>query len=99
MPSISLSTFQIALMRVLVACGARFLVIGGKAANYHGCTRRSEDLDLVYNNEPHNIERAKVALVRLGLRLPQNLGVIQAVHKFDLLGVDMMAPRGKGLQG
>jgi len=51
-----------ALLRVLDAHGVRFLIVGGAAATAHGSARLTQDLELVYDRSPENLERLVRAL-------------------------------------
>ena len=48
----------------------RFVVIGGVAVGAHGYVRGTEDLDLVPDPDPANLERLTVALAELESTLP-----------------------------
>ncbi|MFL6276966.1 MAG: hypothetical protein ACJ74G_17405 [Blastocatellia bacterium] len=50
------------LLRVLVATDVKFIIIGGAAATAHGSARLTEDLDVVYQRTPENIDRLVTAL-------------------------------------
>jgi hypothetical protein len=45
------------LIRVLANAHVEFIIIGGAAARAHGSSRLTEDLDIVYNRTPENIDR------------------------------------------
>lgn len=51
-----------ALLRALHECGVRFVIVGGAAATAHGSARLTQDLDLVYERSPDNLERLARAL-------------------------------------
>jgi hypothetical protein len=51
-----------ALLRILHDQGVRFLIVGGAAATAHGSARLTQDLDLVYDRSPDNLERLVRAL-------------------------------------
>jgi hypothetical protein len=55
----------VAILRVLVAHDARFVVIGGIAAAVHGSTTLTADLDILYDRSGDNIERLARALIAL----------------------------------
>jgi len=42
----------------LAAEGVRYLVVGGLAVNVHGLRRLTQDLDIVIQLVPQNVERA-----------------------------------------
>ncbi len=49
-------------LRALAEQGVRFIIVGGAAATAHGAARLTQDLDLVYDREPRNLERLVRAL-------------------------------------
>ena len=51
-----------ALLRVLVAEGVEFIVVGGVAAFAHGAARLTLDLDIVYSRHLDNLARLERAL-------------------------------------
>jgi|SRR5690606_36599543 len=51
-----------ALLRALHEQGVRFLIVGGAAATAHGSARLTQDLDIVYDRAPDNLERLVRAL-------------------------------------
>ena len=50
------------LLRTLVGAGVRFIIVGGAAATAHGSARLTQDLDIVYDRSPANLERLVQAL-------------------------------------
>ena len=54
------------LLRLLLAAGARFLVVGAHAMAVHGVPRATGDLDIWLDPEPANAERAWDALMEFG---------------------------------
>jgi hypothetical protein len=46
-----------ALLRALHDGGVRFVIVGGAAATAHGSARLTQDLDVVYERSPENLER------------------------------------------
>ena len=48
--------------RALNAARAKYLIIGGFAVNYYGFARATEDLDLLIDSAPDNIDKIKQAL-------------------------------------
>ncbi len=50
------------LIPLLVNTGARFILVGGAAAIAHGSSRLTNDLDIVYDRSPQNMERMVDAL-------------------------------------
>lgn len=60
------------ILRRLVDAGVRFLLVGGLAAQAHGSTSLTSDLDICYARDPANLEAiagvlADLAAVRRGL--------------------------------
>ena len=58
------------LLEALNAGGIRFVVIGGVAVGAHGYVRGTEDLDLVPDPDPENLNRLTEALAKLESTLP-----------------------------
>jgi hypothetical protein len=50
------------LLRTLHDAGVRFVIVGGAAATAHGSARLTQDLDVVYERSPENLERLARAL-------------------------------------
>ncbi len=65
----------------------RFLIIGGFAAQLHGATRQTKDLDLCPQWSQDNFDRLADALTELGarLRLPPELGDVEVLPNSKLL--------------
>jgi len=59
-----------ALLETLNERGVRFIVIGGVAVGAHGYVRGTEDLDLVPDPDPQNLERLTNALGEMESTLP-----------------------------
>lgn len=59
-----------ALLETLNAGGIRFVVIGGVAVGAHGYVRGTEDLGLVPDPDPENLNRLTEALTKLESTLP-----------------------------
>lgn len=59
-----------ALLELLHEKDVRFVVIGGVAVAAHGYVRGTEDLDLVPDPDPENLDRLTTALDELGSTLP-----------------------------
>lgn len=57
-----------AILRALADHRVDFIVIGGLAVQAHGHTRTTQDLDLVPERSPANLERLRTALEQLGAR-------------------------------
>lgn len=51
-----------AMLRALTGGGVRFIVIGGLAAQAHGSSSLTGDLDLCYQRSPENLERLAAVL-------------------------------------
>jgi predicted nucleotidyltransferase len=51
-----------AMLRALTVGGVRFIVIGGLAAQAHGSSSLTGDLDLCYERSPENLERLAAVL-------------------------------------
>jgi hypothetical protein len=49
-------------LAALARAGVRFILVGGAAATAHGASRLTEDLDIVYDRRPDNLERISQAL-------------------------------------
>jgi hypothetical protein len=66
-----LSEFDLrSLIEALCARDVRFVVIGGVAVGAHGFVRGTEDLDLVPDPDPENLQRLAEALAELESTLP-----------------------------
>ena len=65
-----------AILRVLVAQGVEFLVIGGLAVAVHGYPRATKDVDIVPRPEAANLERLYGALAAIAAR-PVELGELR----------------------
>jgi hypothetical protein len=59
----------IALLGRLVEGGVDFIVIGGLAATIHGAALPTEDVDILYDRSPSNLERLAAVLEGLPVRL------------------------------
>ena len=49
-------------LEVFTGANVRFVLVGGGAAIVHGSARLTQDVDLVYDREPSNVERMVAAL-------------------------------------
>ena len=58
-----------ALLRVLIAHGVDFVVVGGVAMSGHGSARFTNDLDICYATDQANLEALGAAMMELGARL------------------------------
>lgn len=56
-------------LRLLVANGVVFVLIGGLAARQHGSTTVTNDLDICYERSPENAERLAASLREMQARL------------------------------
>lgn len=59
----------LALLGRLVAGDVDFVVIGGLAATIHGAAIPTQDLDIMYERSPANLERLAAVLAGLSVRL------------------------------
>lgn len=64
----------VVLCRALNEAGARYIVIGGFAINYHGYIRATEDIDILVASDPENQSRTKEALEVLPDKAIRELG-------------------------
>jgi hypothetical protein len=62
-----------ALLGALTRAGVAFIVVGGTAAQLHGSTFATVDLDIVHRRDPENVERLLKVLLDL-----------DAFHRYDL---------------
>jgi hypothetical protein len=51
--------------RLLNKAGAKYILVGGFAVNYHGLPRMTHDIDLLVDPSSENMERVKKALACL----------------------------------
>jgi hypothetical protein len=58
-----------ALLRTLQDAGVQYLLIGGAALEAHNQPHRTDDIDIVPNTEPQNLDHLATALNRLDCRL------------------------------
>jgi len=82
--------------RGLNAHGVRYAVVGGFAMAYHGLARSTEDIDLLVDPAPDNVERIRRALSVLADRAvlevePGDLERYEVVRVADEVIVDLMA--------
>lgn len=68
------NTDLVALCRALNEAGARYVVIGGFAINYHGYIRATEDIDILVAADLENQKRTKQALEVLPDKAIRELG-------------------------
>ena len=57
---------QLELVSTLVRAGSRFVVVGGRAVQFHGYPRPTKDLDILVELSEKNWDKLKLALNRLG---------------------------------
>lgn len=86
--------------RALNAAHARYLIIGGFAVNYYGFTRATEDLDLLIDPDPDNIERVKQALCVLSDQAAKDLTAADfsryaVIRVVDEITVDLLIKAGE----
>jgi hypothetical protein len=84
------------LLRVLTACGVKFIVIGGVAAQVHGWQGATLDLDITVSTTEDNVRRLNSALKQLGAGPPAvgafgtafqtRLGRLEVVGRADGIG-------------
>ena len=58
----------VALVRDFNAAGVRYLIVGGLAVFAHGFRRTTQDIDLVFDFAPENVEKSMAILGRHGYR-------------------------------
>jgi hypothetical protein len=63
-----------ALIATLHRAGVQFIVVGGAAAQLHGSTMATLDLDIVHRRDPANVDKLLAVLDRL-----------DAFHRYDLM--------------
>lgn len=86
--------------RALNNAGARFIVVGGMAMIHHGFVRATEDVDLLIDATPQNVERVKQALAAAlpdHAALELNDGDVEkytVVRVADEIVVDLMKTAG-----
>jgi hypothetical protein len=61
-----LSIDELQVIRAFLEAGVRFLVAGGRAAQFHGRSRPTKDLDLLVETSPENRKALAAALKSLG---------------------------------
>lgn len=82
------------LLRALVEGGARFVVIGGLAAQAHGSPLITEDLDICFDLERDNLERLGEVLAELmAVRRGMPEGVVAPVDARALRAGDVFTLR------
>lgn len=54
------------LLRCFNSAGARYLILGGYAVNFHGCHRNTKDIDIWVAIDPANAQRVSEALIKFG---------------------------------
>jgi hypothetical protein len=79
----------------LNAAGARYAVIGGFALQYHGFARPTQDIDLLVDPSPENVERIRQALCVLADRAvlevePGDVLAYSVVRVADEVVVDLL---------
>ena len=55
------------MLKALLECGARFLVVGAHALAVHGIPRATGDMDIWIDRDPGNCERVWQAIIRFGV--------------------------------
>ena len=64
------------MLKALLECGARFLVVGAHALAVHGIPRATGDMDIWIDRDPGNRERVWQAITRFGVAV-ESLEVTQ----------------------
>jgi hypothetical protein len=64
-----LSDSERRVLDVFHAWSVESVIVGGYAMRVHGCLRDVEDLDLVIDTTPANLDRLEAALVQLGVSI------------------------------
>ncbi len=86
----------ISVCKALNAAEARFVVVGGMAIIQHGFVRATEDVDLLIDSSPENVERVKRALAealpdRAALEIaPDDVDKYTVVRVADEIVVDLL---------
>lgn len=85
--------------RALNAAQAKYLIIGGFAVNYYGFARATEDLDLLIDAAPENIEKIKQALCVLPDQAakdlsPADFAQYSVIRVVDEITVDLLTRAG-----
>jgi hypothetical protein len=89
------------LLRALTCHGVDFVVVGGVAAQIHGWTSATLDLDIAVSSEDTNVDRVNAALASVGASLHEqevtdDLAVVVAAPD-DILRSKEAAGRDKDL--
>ena len=85
------------LLECLNCAGARYLVLGGYAVNFHGYHRNTKDIDVWIAIDPENAERVSIALQHFGFpasRVPPSRFLVKGIiHAFgrEPLRVDILS--------
>lgn len=67
-----LSVDELHVIRAFLDAGVRFLIVGGRAVQFHGHFRPTKDLDLLVDTSPENRKGLIVALKNLGAPFNQD---------------------------
>lgn len=86
----------IQLCRHLNEEGAKYILIGGFAMLHHGLTRATEDIDLLIDPDPRNVEKIKKALLFLPDKASQEINTddmqkYTVVRVADEIVVDLLS--------
>lgn len=82
------------LLRVLVAHGVDFVVVGGIAMIFHGSARLTQDLDICFAPDQANLDALGAALIELQARLrnvPDDVPFVpdgQALRRLSIVALD-----------
>ena len=93
-------TDLVRLCAALNAAGARYMVVGGFAVNYYGFARATEDIDLLVDQAPQNVQRIKQGLAVLPDNAASELAdtdvaEFTVVRILDEITVDLIARVGQ----
>jgi hypothetical protein len=81
MASLFLNALEIELIRNLNRLGAKYIVVGGHAVQFHGHLRPAKDLDLFVEPTQDNADRIGNAFSRLSLPVQLPAEVVQRLSK------------------
>lgn len=73
---------ELEVVRTFLSAGVRFLVVGGRAVQFHGHRRRAKDLDLLVDLSAENWPRLQAALRPLNASVPafEELSQVRKYH-------------------
>ena len=87
-------------MRLLADSGAEYIIVGGVAANLHGLSRGTKDIDLLIPKDLKNTEKLLEALSGLTYGIAREISAEEVISKpFTIIGdiprVDLLLCAGK----